>query len=718
MESLSELMGKEEVERAESLQTLFSAFLKNFRDSKGRFKYRERIREMIIRESRSLLIDFEDIITYDPHLADLIENSPDEALRTLSEAIRNIVADEAPEHLRKVYRFYPRLNGWVKSVPIRHIRSEHINKLVMVEGIIVRATPPRQKLFKAVYQHILPSGESHEFEWPPSEDEEVGEVLERPSYCPVCVREFEEGEEVGGRKGFKGTFKLLPEKSRFRDWQKIVIQEKPEEIPAGQIPRSLEVVLTDDLVDTARPGDRVSIVGVVRLANSGKVVKPIFSVYLDANNVIVAQRFLEELKLSPEDEEKIMALSRDPLIRRKIIASIAPAIYGMWDIKEAIALLLFGGVPKVAPDGTKIRGDIHVLLLGDPGTAKSQLLQYASRIAPRGIYTTGKGSSAAGLTAAVVKDKQTGEYFLEAGAMVLGDGGVVAIDEIDKMREEDRVAIHEAMEQGTVSIAKAGIVARLNARASILAAGNPKRGRYIPTEGLAGNINLPVTILSRFDLIFILKDVAELRRDESLVRYVLRTHEKRGEISPEIPPDLLRKYVAYARKNIRPSLTQEAEDIIREYYIELRKKSAEREDAPLAITTRQLEALIRLAEAHARMALKEKVEADDAAEAVRLMNTVLEKVGMDVEAGVLDIDTILVGKPKSMREKELAVLNLIKELSQESEGYKCVKVKKLRKAASQEGIDDLSLEKVLRNLRREGDIFERRPGCYAPVEGG
>lgn len=1209
------------VREVESLQMLFLSFLKNFKDSRGRFKYRERVREMIIKEGRSLLIDYEDIINYDPHLADIIENNPDEALMALSESIRELVRDEDPEYVNKVYRFYARLSGWVKATPIRQLRSEHINKLVMVDGIIVRATPPRQKLYKAVYAHILSTGEKHEFEWPPGEVEEIGDELEKPTYCPICVSMAftDEFEELGGRKrGTKGIFKLIPEKSKYRDWQLIVIQEKPEEIPAGQIPRSIEVVLTDDLVDVARPGDRVSIVGIIRLSRGRRSAKPIFTTYIEANNVIVAQRFLEELKLSIEDEEKIIALSKDPLIRRKIIASIAPTIYGMWDIKEAVALLLFGGIPKVSPDGTKIRGEIHVLLLGDPGTAKSlcyseplllidksgemsfepigkiiddymriyskyvkregdteilylndidielytvsispstlrpeikrvkalirhkapnevlivrtktgratiitedhslvafdgntlrpvkpyealnmkllipvlrrlpynenftrtqritigkvevnldeelgyfigyflgdgtitktssgerleivtsdldiakelaktlkdkvrvevkiykkrsthneylwrvvthdknliewvkrefydnvshdgrkgvitthkimpkfilnspadtiagvlsglidsdgaaqspqvknngkgwrgevsittiskrlaqeislllsilgithiirhrklickdreiryytifisdatvkniirlrnrrkaaalakyreatsdvvdkvvipvntlavmtvlnmnrrkgdyrslaseirgnvyrgyagrryseriigklsaiaergdiankelalslisqfkdvvdndsvfwdviksikkvkiadvepdnhkyvydisvednenfvgglgsmflhnsQILQYVARIAPRGIYTTGKGSSAAGLTATVIKDKQTGEYFLEAGAMVLGDGGVVAIDEIDKMREEDRVAIHEAMEQGTVSIAKAGIVARLNARASVLAAGNPKRGRYIPREGVAGNINLPVTILSRFDLIFILKDIAEISRDESLVRYVLRTHERHGHITPEIEPELLRKYIAYARKYVRPTLSEDAEEIIREYYIELRKKSAEKEDAPLAITTRQLEALIRLAEAHARMALKDRVTAEDAAEAVRLMNTMLEKVGMDVETGLLDIDTILVGKPKSMREKEIAVLDLIKDLAEENERLGCAKIKNLKREASELGIDDVSLDRILRNLRRSGDIYEKRPGCYAPVE--
>ncbi len=696
--------------------TVFRDFLRMYKDERGRFKYIERIRDMIINEKKSLLIDYEDLLRFDPKLINVIEESPDEALQAFSKAIMELVEQEAPEYAEKVEKFYPRFNGWVRTVSIRGLRSEHIGKLVAIEGIIVRATPPRQKIYKAVFLHVLPNGEQHEIEWPPEPNEEIGDEIEKPTYCPICVANVGV-EEEGGRRG-KGVFKLLIEKSKFRDYQLIVVQERPEEVPAGQIPRSVEVVLTDDLVDIARPGDRVTIVGIVRLNKPGRrrSVKPIFSIYIDANNIVVAQRLLEELKLSPEDEERIKELSKDPLIRRKIVASIAPTIYGMWDIKEAVALLLFGGVPKISPDGTKIRGEIHVLLVGDPGTAKSQILQYVARIAPRGVYTTGKGSSAAGLTAAVIRDKQTGEYFLEAGAMVLADGGVVCIDEIDKMRDEDRVAIHEAMEQGTVSIAKAGIVARLNARASVLAAGNPKRGRYIPTLGLSDNINLPVTILSRFDLIFILKDIAELERDKSLVRYVLKIHETYANTGSEIPPDLLRKYIAYARKYVKPKLTEEAEKLIMEYYIELRKKSAENPEAPLAITTRQLEALIRLAEAHAKMALKDRVEAEDAAEAIRLMNTMLEKVGMDVETGALDIDTIMVGKPKSMREKEVIILDLIRDLSKKEEGLACVKVKTLKNEADKLGIDERSLERVIRSLRRSGDIIELRPGCYAPVE--
>jgi DNA replicative helicase MCM subunit Mcm2 (Cdc46/Mcm family) len=316
-------------------------------------------------------------------------------------------------------------------------------------------------------------------------------------------------------------------------------------------------------------------------------------------------------------------------------------------------------------------------------------------------------------TAAVIKEKQSGEYFLEAGAMVLADGGIVCIDEIDKMRDEDRVAIHEAMEQGTVSIAKAGIVARLNARASVLAAGNPKYGRYIPSRPIAENINLPITILSRFDLIFTLRDLTDVERDKSLVRHVLRTHEAIEEVRPEIPPDILRKYVAYARKYVKPRLTRDAELLIEEFYLEMRRKSAEVPEAPIAITTRQLEALIRLAEAHARMALKNHVDVEDAAEAIRLMNVMLENVGIDVETGQIDIDVIMTGKPKSIRDKELIIKDIIRELSSE-EG--CAKIKDIVREAVKKGIDEDFVEKYITSLRRVGELYEVRTGCVNFVE--
>lgn len=511
----------------------------------------------------------------------------------------------------------------------------------------------------------------------------------------------------------RGSFKILYDKSKMIDWQKIVLQERPEEVPPGQLPRSIEVVLTDELVDAARPGDRIVVVGIVRVRPDTTLGKKrgIFDLYIEANNIEVSQKVLEEVTITREDEERIRALARDPWVRKKILVSIAPTIYGMWDIKEAIALALFGGVPKVHRDGTRRRGDIHVLMIGDPGTAKSQLLQYVVKIAPRAIYTTGKGATAAGLTAAVIRDKTTGEYYLEAGALVLADGGVAAIDEIDKMREEDRSAIHEAMEQQTVSIAKAGIVARLNARTTVIAAGNPRFGRYLPDRPLAENINLPPPILSRFDLIFVIRDIPNPERDRALARFVLQVHSDADSIKPEIPPDLLRKYISYARRYVRPRLTEEAMKLLEDFFTEMRKAAAGPNSA-IPLTARQLEALIRLAEAHARMRLKDKVTREDAEAAIRLVLSFLASAGIDVESGAIDIDTIMTGKPKSKREKMLKVLNLLRELASTS-SEECVTMKELVKRAAQEGIDSLLVEETIRNLTRDGVIYERKPGCYA-----
>ncbi|HIP56582.1 MAG TPA: minichromosome maintenance protein MCM [Ignisphaera aggregans] len=680
--------GIETVDRVSEIES----FLKEFRDESGRLKYRERIRVMILENRNDVEVDFGDIISFSPSLADFIINNPDKAFEMFSEAIKRVVELEYPEYLERYSTYVVRFRDVPHLVKIRDIRSTHIGKLISIEGIVVRSTPPKQRMVKAVFLHE-PCG--NEITVAVNSD-----VVEKPTLCPFC------GKSTG--------FRLLEDRSEFEDFQRLVIQERPEEVPPGQLPRSIEADVRGSLVDTCRPGDRVNVVGVLRLRGqkSSRKAKTIYDVYIDVNNIIVSQRVLEEIEITKEDEERILELARDPMIRRKIISSIAPGIYGMWDIKEAIALLLFGGVPKVLPDGTRIRGDIHVLIIGDPGTAKSQLLQYVTRIAPRAIYTTGRGSTAAGLTAAVVRDKQTGEYYLEAGALVLADGGIACIDEIDKMREEDRVAIHEAMEQQTVSIAKAGIVARLNARTAILAAGNPKYGRYLPNRSISENVNLPPTILSRFDLIFVIRDTPSMERDRNLARHITLVHGAPEGVKPPIEPELLRKYIAYARKYVRPVLTEEARRLIEEFFVEMRKRSLEVPDAPIAITARQLEALIRLAEAHARMALRDKVTAEDAAEAIRLMKSMLESVGIDVESGEIDVDVIMTGKPKSQREKMLILEEIIRELAKE-EG--CAKVRAIVSRGKQRGLDERFIEEMLTKMKREGLIFEAKEGCYAFV---
>ncbi len=677
----------------------FYEFLRSFRDRSGSYKYRERVRQMVTMGQRSLIVDYNDLYIFDTRLARLLIDKPDEVLRQASEALRDFVSTEAPELVEQGLRV--RVRALPRTLPLRRLRSDHIGKLVMLEGILVRTTPVKEKIVRAVFMHCTREHGCHEFIWPP-EGELLGETLERPPVCPVCGSS-------------SGTFRLLPEKSQLVDWQKIVLQERPEEVPSGQLPRSIEVVLTEELVDTARPGDRITVVGVVRVRPDTSTKKrAVFDMFIDAIHVEVSQKILEEVVITREDEERIRSLARDPWVRKRILVSIAPAIYGHWEIKEAIALALFGGVPKVTRDGVKIRGDIHVLIVGDPGTAKSQLLQYAARIAPRGIYTTGKGATAAGLTAAVIRDKTTGEYYLEAGALVLADGGVAAIDEIDKMRDEDRVAIHEAMEQQTVSIAKAGIIARLNARTTIIAAGNPKFGRYLPNRTLADNINLPVTILSRFDLIFILRDEPNPEEDRRLARHVLEVHREAEKIRPEIEPELLRKYISYARRYIRPRLTPEAAKLIEDFYVEMRRMGAESGEGAIAITARQLEALIRLAEAHAKMALKNEVTAEDAEAAIRLMKTFLESAGLDIESGRIDIDVIMTGKPRSKQEKLTRIMEIIEELESESpEG--CARLKDILKRAAAEGIESSLVEEAIRGFRRDGLIYEKTVGCFAVV---
>lgn len=684
----------------------FYKFLVEFRDRQGILKYKERIFRMASMMQKSLVIDFGDLIIYDRALARHVEEFPDSAFEEASEAVMELLKREFPDYAETVKRVYARFRQPPRVLKIRELTSEYIGKLVAIEGIVTRVTRIDAKLVKARYLHIPPDGEPHELDYP--ERGEMGERLEKPVICPVCGR--------------PGRFELLSEKSVYVDWQKIVVQERPEEVPPGQIPRSIEIVLTADLVDSARPGDRALITGVLRVLPTVTmqrgVGKSVFSFYIDANYVDVQQKILEEIEITREDEEKIRELARDPWIREKIIASIAPAIYDYFDIKEAIALLLFSGVPKILQDGTRIRGDIHVLLVGDPGTAKSQLLQYTARLAPRGLYTSGKGSTAAGLTATVLRDKNTGEYYLEAGALVLADGGVAAIDEIDKMREEDRSAIHEALEQQTVSIAKAGIVARLNARASVLAAGNPKFGRYDIYQPVSKNIDLPPTILSRFDLIFVIQDLPDKNRDRLLARHILGVHSDADRVKPFIDPQLLKKYVSYARKYVRPQLTPEASKLIEEFYVSMRMAGVGGEGgkgpSPIAITPRQLEALIRLAEAHAKMALKDKVTLEDAEEAIRLMYSTLSKVGFDIESKTFDIDVLETGMSRSRQEKVKAFRKFVEEVFAQTPE---ISVSEFIKMARERGFEKDFVSEMLKTMKRQGEIYEPQPGVIALVRG-
>ncbi|MHA1586511.1 MAG: ATP-binding protein, partial [Candidatus Heimdallarchaeota archaeon] len=581
----------------------FNEFIREYRDEDGNYIYREQIQQMTVEGEISLKVDFTDIIKFNPELARRSIDEPKEFLEAGNRAVTEVVEIEDSDYAFTTREFFIRFFNMSESeiIPLRGIRTEHVGKLVMLFGITTRATVVKPLLIEGFFQcqncqeiMILPQEEGR---------------YNPPHHCqnPGCGR--------------AGPFKLLTEESKFVDWQKVTIQERPENLPPGQMPRSVSVLLKHDMVDKVRPGDRISVIGVLQSIpdfskkTPGKLAT--FHINMNANYVIPEEQDLESLEISEEEEQIILDLAKDPWIHTKIVDSLAPSIYGYRDIKESLALLLFGGIAKELPDGLKIRGESNILLIGDPGTAKSQILRYIATLAPRALYTSGKGSSAAGLTVAVLRDQETGEFTLEAGALVLSDRGVCCIDELDKMRKEDRSSIHEAMEQRTVSVAKAGIVATLNARCSILAAANPKLGRYIPSRSAAENINLPVTILSRFDLIWIVRDEPEADVDKVKAQHILRLHTAGvTEKEPPITKEILKKYISYAKLNSSPRLSDEAATRLEEFYLEMRK-AGEASDSPIAITPRQLESLIRLTESHARMALRSEASIEDAEAAVR-----------------------------------------------------------------------------------------------------
>jgi len=516
-----------------------------------------------------------------------------------------------------------------------------------------------------------------------------------PSLCPEC----------GGR-----SFKPLLDDSKYIDTQSARMQEPLENLSGGTEPKQMLLVLEDDLVDCLNPGDKVRITGTLKTFREERTGR--FKNYLYVNHIEHLVQEFEELKLSEEDEEKIIELSKDPHIHDKIINSTAPSIRGYREVKEAIALQLFGGAVKELEDGTRLRGDIHILIVGDPGIGKSQILKYVSKLAPRSVYTSGKGTSGAGLTAAAVRD-ELGGWSLEAGALVLGDQGNVCVDELDKMRSEDRSALHEALEQQTVSIAKAGIMATLNTRCAVLAAANPKFGRFDRYKAIAEQIDLPAPILSRFDLTFVIEDKPNVENDRKLAQHILKIHQN-NTVNYEIEPELLRKYIAYARRNVQPVLTDEANKVLEEFYVSVRSGGIE-DEAPVPITARQLEAIIRLAEASAKLQLKDKVEAEDAHRAIRLQQTCLRQVGYDPDTDTIDIDRVEGRTPKSDRDKINKIVEVIVNLQEEYNGN--APMETLKNIMVDEY--DMSEEKVessVRQLKSKGIIYEPTNGYLRRVD--
>ena len=685
MEVQTPRAGPESLTVSQNPEERFQDFLRSY-IVEDEYKYRKRLGHVALSAARSIVIDFEDLIAYDPELARFILDKPDEYMEYLDRSAWAQLKIEDPEYAEAIKKLRVRFRKLPEKHSLRMIGSENIGRMISIDGIIVRATSVKPLLIKAAFQCRKCNAMTYV--------EQAGVLMRGPGVCAHCRSK---------------VFEFLEKQSNFMNSQAITIQERPEDLPPGQLPRAMDIKLSEDMVDIARPGDRVSIIGVARAQQEfvgRKARLRTFDLLLEANYIDIVGKEIEVVEITPEDERLIRELAKDPFIHNKLRGSLAPSIYGYGDIKEAVLYLLFGGVPKKLPDGVTIRSEVNVLLVGDPGVAKSQLLQYVSRIAPRGLYTSGRGTTAAGLTAAVVREKNGG-MILEAGALVLADKGIACIDEMDKMRPEDRVAIHEALEQHTVSVAKGGIVATLNARAAVLAAANPSLGRYDPYRNLTDNINLPVTLLSRFDLLFIMKDIPEADADSRMSDHILTLHRlKSTPEEPPLSPELLRKYIAYA-KRIEPVLTEEAVNAIRQYYLKMRSLSASTE-SPVVITPRQLEGLVRLAESRARSFLRDRVEAEDAQAIIRLMTLSLQDVGIDTTTGKIDIDVIMTGKPKSIRDKMQEVLSTFAELEKQ---LGIVDDSTLYQAlARKPDISDDDARRLVDQLVKEGILYSPKPG--------
>ncbi|MCP8314194.1 MAG: minichromosome maintenance protein MCM, partial [archaeon] len=489
------------------LTEALESFLKTFKDKSGKLKYRARLSQMVSIGSKSLVVDFEDLLMHNLDVANRLQNEPDDIIPSFIKATYEALRAENPDYAERIRKdIQVRIRNLTDKLSLRRITTEHLDKLVSVNGMVVRASELKPLALEAAFRCT----KGHITKIPQS-----GIILRKPSRCSEA-----------NCKSIK--FELDMKSTVFIDYQIIRLQELPEELPPGQLPQAFDVSLQGDIVNTARPGDRVVLTGIMRAEaeysqSAGKL--RLFRSRIEGNYVEVLGKEPEFIQITKEEEELIHSMASQPGAYERLIESVAPAIHGFETQKEAILLLVTGSPQRVMPDSTTIRGDVNVLLVGDPGTAKSEILKYTARIAPRGLYTSGRGSTAAGLTAAVVRER-TGMMMLEAGAVVLADQGVAAIDEFDKMRTEDRNALHEMMEQQTVSVAKGGIVATLNARTSILAASNPILGKYDPYRNIADNLNLPIPLLTRFDLIFVLRDIPDRAKDEQLARHVLELHRK------------------------------------------------------------------------------------------------------------------------------------------------------------------------------------------------
>eukprot|EP00127_Corallochytrium_limacisporum_P002506 Clim_evm63s128 gene=Clim_evmTU63s128 len=588
--------------------------------------YYQKLAEMASANGESLIVEYRHLINFNAVLGLFLVDAPTGFLELFDQVAMDVLLTLFPKYRNVHEQIHVRVRDLIHTEALRELRQSNLNELLQTSGVITR----RSSVLPQLKQVYLDCQSCKEVLGPymTSGQEEL-----RIGNCPFCQQ--------------KGPFSTNQEKTLYSNYQTVTLQESPGSVPPGRLPRQKEVILKDDLVDCVKPGDEVVIVAVYsnnfdpHLNNRNGF--PVFATVLEANYVEKREDQYMSHRLTDEDHREILELARHPRIGERIVKSIAPSIYGHEDIKLALALSLFGGVPKQGDGKHKVRGDINILMLGDPGTAKSQFLKYVEKTAPRAVFATGQGASAVGLTASVRKDINTREWTLDGGALVLADQGVCLIDEFDKMNDQDRTSIHEAMEQQGISISKAGIVTTLQARCAVIAAANPINGRYNPSLTFSQNVDLTDPIVSRFDILCVVRDTADEELDATLAKFVVDSHakahpeakrqqdmrrqeaeqngekfEEEADVDPDIiPQDMLRKYIQYARQNVKPRSDLIDEDRMVKFYAELRQEAARTASVPVSV--RHFEAILRISEAHAKMHLRDTVNMDDINQAIKVI---------------------------------------------------------------------------------------------------
>ncbi|HNW05899.1 MAG TPA: minichromosome maintenance protein MCM [archaeon] len=656
-------------------------------------------------EKKSLDIDYKKLEAYDLNISERLIENPNIIIEAATVALRRIdvgILEQTDQKFEPHIRFFNLPEEY--RVDIRDIGSKHLTCLVSAEGMIRQITERLQKMTDA---HFICRKCQNSYNI-----KQTSQTLTKPVVCDCKSREFD----------------LDLEQSKFIDYQKLEIQEPIENLKGSEQANHVEVFISDDLVNSCSAGDKVIVTGVVKLKPQKD--SNMFNKYMIANHLEKVDQEFEELDITPDEIEEIKQLAKKEDIYELLAQSIAPKIYGHDIVKQAITLQMFGGVKKKVQK-QDFRGNIHILLVGDPSTGKSELLRNAATIAPKSIFVSGKSASGAGLTVSAVKDDfGEGGWTLKAGAVVLASGGIAMIDEFDKMDNEDRSTLHEAMAQATVSVSKAGLYAKFRADTSILAAANPKFNRFDKFKNPIEQIDLPFSLLSRFDLYFIIRDVLNRTLDIELGRHIIDVQEAAQKLSepnteltkeemekiqdtvlPKIDSNIFKKYVAYARQYIRPKLSKEASEKILNYYIDLRDLG--RKSESFAATPRQLEGLIRLSEASAKVRLKSTIELEDAQRAINIFKISLEQTAVDMETGKIDIDIITTGTSTSERQFIKRVLNIIKDMTVDG---KAVTIAEISETMEKQNISRDKLMDAILKLKKSGELYEPKSGLIKPVE--